>query len=97
MSINKVIIYDRVSDAGPKLTYTSEGTPQCTITLLVEEPGRDGTPFELFVPIEVCGKQAEPVAEQINTGDVLLVDGKLKWKSWVDKKGEKQGRLGFMA
>jgi single stranded DNA-binding protein len=97
MSLNKVIICGKVTDASLKLTYTSEGTPQCAFTLMVEELGRDGSSFKLFVPVEVFGKQAEPVAEQINAGDVILVDGKLKWKSWLDKKGEKQGRLGVMA
>jgi single stranded DNA-binding protein len=96
-SLNKLIICGKVTDAGPKLTYTSEGTPQCSFTLMVEEPGRDGSPFKLFVPVELFGKQAEPVAEQVNAGDVVLVDGKLRWRSWIDKKGEKQGRLGVMA
>jgi single-strand DNA-binding protein len=96
MNINKVIIAGKVTD-GPKLTYSSEGTPQCSFTLIVEEPGRDGTSFKVFVPVEVFGKQAEPVAEEVNAGDIVLVDGKLKWKSWLDKQGQKQGRLGVMA
>jgi single-strand DNA-binding protein len=97
MNINKVIICGRVTDAGPNLTYGNKGTPQCAFTLMVEEPGRDGAPFKLFVPVEVFGKQAEAVTEQIDAGDVVLVDGKLKWKSWLDKQGQKQGRLGVMA
>jgi single stranded DNA-binding protein len=96
-SLNKVIICGKITDAGPKLTYTSEGTAQCSFAIMLKEPGRDGTPFKLFVPVEVFGKQAEPVAEQLNAGDTVLVDGKLKWKSWIDKKGEKQGRLVVMA
>jgi hypothetical protein len=27
----------------------------------------------------------------------VLVDGKLQWKSWLDRKGEKQGRLAVLA
>ncbi len=97
MSINRVLLVGRVTEAGPKLTYSSDGSPQCIFTLLLEEPAKDGTMFKLFVPVEVFGKQAEPVAEQINAGDTVLIDGKLKWKSWIDKQGEKQGRLGIMA
>jgi single stranded DNA-binding protein len=97
MSLNKVILCGKVSEAGPKLSYSPEGTPQCTFTLIVEEPGRNGAPFKLFVPVEVFGKQAEPVAERINAGDVVLVDGKLRWKTWVNKQGEKQGRLVVLA
>jgi single-stranded DNA-binding protein len=96
MNINKIITCGKITDAGPKLTYSTEGSPQCGFTLMVTEPGRDGAPFKVFVPVEVFGKQAELVAEQINAGDLVLVDGKLKWKSWLDKQGQKQGRLGVL-
>ncbi len=98
LAINKVIVIGRVTDAGPKLTYSSEGTPQCSFTLLIEEAGKDGANvFKLFVPIEVFGTHGEWVVEHVNVGDLVCIDGKLRWKSWIDKKGEKQGKLGVMA
>jgi single stranded DNA-binding protein len=96
-SINRVLLVGRVTEAGPKLTYSPGGSPQCTFTLLLEDPGPDGKRYKLFVPVDVFGKQAEPVAEQINVGDVVLVDGKLKWKSWLDQQGVKQGKLVVLA
>jgi single-stranded DNA-binding protein len=98
LTINKVLLIGRVADAGPKLAYSSEAQPQCSFTLLVEEAGKDGaTTFKLFVPVDVFGTQAEWVAEHINASDLVCVDGKLRWKSWLDKQGQKQGKLGVMA
>jgi single-strand DNA-binding protein len=96
-SLNKVILAGQVTEAGPKLTYGSEGAPHCSFTLLVEESGKEGQAFKLFVPIEVYGAHAEWTAEHLDRGALILVDGKLKWKSTVDKQGMKQGRLVVMA
>jgi single stranded DNA-binding protein len=95
--VNKVIVAGQVTEAGPKLTYSSEGTPQCRLTLVVEEAGKDGHVYKLFLPVEVFSAHGEWAAQHVNAGDTILVDGKLKWKSWMDKKGEKQGRLAVMA
>jgi single-stranded DNA-binding protein len=69
------------------------GRPLCTFTLLLEESGRQGETFQLFVPVEVYGAHAEWIAEHLDRGALILVDGKLKWKSALDKQGTKQGRL----
>src|SRR5262245_43182536 len=71
MNINKVIICGRVTDAGPKLTYSSEGNAQYAFTLMVEEPGRDGAPFRTLLraldiewpelpPLELWGRTKQP-------------------------------------
>jgi single-stranded DNA-binding protein len=95
--INKVILAGQVADAGLKLSYSSEGTPQYHFTLLLEEAGKDGQVYRLFLPVEVFSTHGQWAAEHLNASDRILVDGKLKWKSWVDKKGEKQGKLMVMA
>lgn len=95
--INKVIVAGQVTEAGPKLTYSPEGMPQCRFTLVVEEAGKDGHVYKLFLPVEVFSANGAWAAEHVNAGDTILVDGKLKWKSWLDKQGVKQGKLIVMA
>lgn len=46
-----------------------------------------------FPPIAVWGKHAEWVAEMIASGMLVLIDGRLKWQSSVDRQGQKSGRL----
>jgi single-stranded DNA-binding protein len=55
--------------------------------------GKEGQALKLFVAVEVYGAQAEWTAEHLDRGALILVDGKLKWKSALDKRGMKQGRL----
>jgi hypothetical protein len=55
IAINKVLLLGSVTDDGPRLTYTENGTPQCSFTLLIAEPGKDGATFKLFVPVDALG------------------------------------------
>ena len=91
--INKVLLVGDVTDAGPKISWNEAGSPCTTFTLLLEEAGKEGQTFKLFVPVEVWGKHAEWVAETIAAGMAVLIDGRLKWRSSVDRQGQKQGRL----
>jgi single-stranded DNA-binding protein len=95
-AINKVIVMGCVQE-GLKLTYGPEGTPQCSLTLLLEEGGKDGGTYKLYLPVDVFSTHAEWVAEHVHAGALVLIDGKLRWKSWVDKQGQKQGKLALMA
>src|SRR6266545_6198005 len=97
LPINKVLLVGKVTEAGPKISWTGHGTAQTSFTLQIDEPGRDGKVFKLFVPVVVYNK-AEQVAETINAGDLLAIDGKIGWTSRVDKKtGERSGKLTVVA
>jgi single-stranded DNA-binding protein len=52
----------------------------------LSEDGKDDRAFRLYVPVEVWGKQhAEWCAETVASGMTVLIDGRLKWKSSVDR------------
>jgi single-strand DNA-binding protein len=95
LTLNKVVLLGTLPE-DPKLVYSENGTPQCSFTLLVEEKGQEHT-CRLYIPCNIFGDRAEKVAEGISAGDTVLVDGKLRWRSWFDKKGEKQGKLAVLA
>jgi single-strand DNA-binding protein len=97
LTINKVILCGRVTADGCRLTYTVDATPHCSFTLLLEEVSKQGHTYKLYIPVDLFGDKAEQAAELVSAGDLVLVDGKLQWKSWVDKQGEKQGRLVVLA
>lgn len=96
LSLNKVLVVGRVTEQGVKIQWAENGTPETRWTLVVEEPGQAGATFRLFVPCCAYGKTAEAIGEQVNAADGLYLDGKLKWRSWIDKAGAKQGRLELM-
>ena len=78
MHVNHCLTIGRVSKNGPKLSYSSSGTPVCS--LVVEEV------FITYLPAEIAGKYAESVASELEPGDEIQVVGKLKYKSSVDPK-----------
>ncbi len=82
MSLNSVALCGRVTDAGVKLTYLPSGSPEAKFTLVVEEPSKDGQQtFRLFVPVMVYGARAEALAETLDPGDLVTVQGKLGWRA----------------
>jgi single-stranded DNA-binding protein len=94
LSINKCLIAGKVTDAGVRLTYGENGTPEAYWTLMVDETGANGMTFTTFIPCRAWGKSAETIAEQMDAGDVVFIgDGKLKFRSWTTKSGEKKTRL----
>jgi len=94
--INKIIIMGKVADL--KVTFDADSKPQTSFTLRYEQEYGEGRTSKLFVPVDVLSSRAESIADLINDGDTVLIDGSLKWKSWTDKKtGEKQGKLGVLA
>jgi single-stranded DNA-binding protein len=94
--INKVLLAGTAADL--KLSFDADGKPQTSFTLRYEQEYGEGKTAKLFVPVDVTPSRSETVAEGINNGDTVLIDGALKWKSWIDRKtGEKQGKLAVLA
>jgi single-stranded DNA-binding protein len=90
--LNKALIIGRVTSAGPKLTYAENGTPTVSFWLEVTELGKDGKLHTAYLPAEVVGKQAEDIAANLDPGDEICLDGKLRYKSaGVTKDGKKAG------
>lgn len=77
--MNSVHLSSRVSDYGCTITWTEQGKPQKSFTLIIKEPGREGTTFKTFVPVLIVGTQAEHWAETLEAGDLVLVSGKLSY------------------
>jgi single-stranded DNA-binding protein len=91
MGLNRVIVLGTVGEHGPKLMYSDRGRPACRLTLLVDETGKDGQTFTLYLPTFVYGDAAERCAESLDAGDVVAIDGRLSWKSELKKDGTKLG------
>lgn len=80
MSLNKVILTGCIGDYGCKLTYLPSGKPELTFTLVLEKPVGEKM-YKTFVPIQVYGTHTEALAETLEPGDLVLVDGQLAYRA----------------
>jgi single-stranded DNA-binding protein len=83
--INRVILCGRCSQYGPKISWTEQGKPQTTFTLVLEKDGG----YKTFVPILVVGAKSESVAETLQGDDLVMLEGSLSWKAGKTKDAGK--------
>lgn len=81
--MNKVILIGRLT-ADPNLRYTQNGTPVATFTLAVDKPGKRGADF---IDIVAWRKLAEIVANNLEKGRLVAVEGRLQIRSYDDQNG----------
>jgi hypothetical protein len=91
MALNHVVLTGMCAAPGPRLTYNQASVkPEAKLTLIVSE-GKGEQTFNLYVPVFVYGSGAERAAEEVDSGDLIAVDGHLSWKSTLKKDGTKLG------
>jgi single-stranded DNA-binding protein len=78
-----VVVLTGFLERSPVVTETA-----VRFTIRVDETGKDGTTFKVFVPCEAYGR-----AESWEAGAFLAVEGRLKWRSYTDRDGEKKSGL----
>ena len=94
MHVNKVVLIGRVGERGGRVTYGERAIPACAFTLEVDEPGQEGQIYTSYRPIEIVGEDAEDAAARLEPGDDVMVNGRLKDKSYVDATtGQQTGKL----
>jgi single-stranded DNA-binding protein len=81
MGVNRAIVSGTVGEYGVMLSYTEQAKPRLSFSLTVVENGRHGATFRTFVPCVVVGPQAEALAETLEPGDVVLLEGKLTYRA----------------
>ncbi|MGH8064807.1 MAG: single-stranded DNA-binding protein [Candidatus Entotheonellia bacterium] len=91
--LNHVTLIGRITDAGPKLSYSETGQPECRWVLAIEERGINGKVYTSYIPCSAYGKAAETIAEQLDAGALVCIrDGKLKFRRTL-VKGESISKL----
>jgi single-stranded DNA-binding protein len=84
--INKVLITGTIGE--PRIGWLESGKPELRLSLTVAQEGG----FQLYVQVYCYGKDVERLAETLEAGDRVLIDGKLSWRSTV-KAGVKESRM----
>jgi primosomal replication protein N len=93
--MNRVILSGVIGQYGVKIEWAPAGKPQTSFTLVCEEEGKVSTTFRTFIPVLIVGAQAEALAESLEPGDHVLLEGKLMFKSGKTKESGKLMVLAF--
>ena len=99
-NINRVVLTGNLT-RDPELNATSTGTSVCKLRLAVNTRRRDASGEWVDKPnyfdITVWGAQGENCAQYLSKGRPVAVDGRLEWREWEDKDGNKRQAIDVIA
>lgn len=99
-SLNKVFLVGNLT-RDPERSYTPKGMALTKFGMAVNhvyttESGEKREEANFF-DIVVWGKQAEAAAQYLSKGRPVLIEGRLKYESWQNDKGEKRSKISVVA
>ncbi len=100
MDLNKVILVGRVT-ADPELRTTPGGQAVTTIGVATNRVWNDknGAKQEEaeFHNVVLWGRQAEVASQYLVKGATVLIEGRIRTRSWTDKQGQQRKTTEIMA
>jgi single-strand DNA-binding protein len=99
-NLNKVFLMGNLT-RDPELRYVPSGTAVANFTLAVNRIYKDSSGEKKedtsFIRIVVWGKMAEVCGEYLAKGRPVLVEGRLKSRSWEGSDGQRKSALDVVA
>jgi single-strand DNA-binding protein len=98
-NINRVIITGNLT-RDPELRSTSGGTSVCSLRVAVNSRRKEGDQWvdkPNYFDVTVWGAQGENCAQYLAKGRPVAVDGRLNWREWEDKEGNKRQTIDIIA
>jgi len=93
--MNKLILFGRLT-RDPELTYLPSQTPVVEFGIATSRKYKDndGQLREevCFVDCQMFGKRAEAINQYVHKGDLLLIEGRLKFDRWEAQDGTKRSK-----
>lgn len=97
-SINSVVLVGNLT-RDPELRQAG-ATSICSLRVAVNDRRKvDGEWVEApnYFDVDVFGRQAESCAEHLSRGRQVAIDGRLRWREWTDKEGNKRQAVSIAA
>jgi single-strand DNA-binding protein len=100
-NINRVVITGNLT-RDPELRSTGGGTSVCSLRVAVNTRRKDNSTGEWvdkpnYFDVTVWGMQGENCAQYLAKGRPVAVDGRLEWREWQDKEGNKRQSVDIIA
>jgi single-strand DNA-binding protein len=97
-SYNKVILMGNLT-RDPEVRSTSSGQTVTALglatnrTYTVGGPGGEKREEVTFIDVDFWGKRGEVIAQYLKKGDPIFIEGRLSFRQWDDKEGNKRSKL----
>lgn len=95
-SFNRVILVGNLT-RDPQLSYTPSNVPVCEFGVALNRrfKDREGNQRDevCYVEVVAYGRQAEVVNQYFQKGKAILVEGRLRYREWTNKEGQKRNKL----
>jgi single-strand DNA-binding protein len=95
MDIAKALLIGRLT-RDPEIRYTAKGTAVATMRLAVNHRAREKKETSVF-DVVTFGHLAETCGEYLSKGRSVLVDGRLRERSWNAPDGARRSRIEVVA
>ena len=98
---NRVIVTGNLT-ADPVLNSLPSGTSVCDLRIAVNGRRKDNQTGQWvdkpnYFNVKVWGTQGENAAKYLSKGRPVAVDGRLDWREWEDKQGQKRQSVDIIA
>ena len=93
-NLNSVILLGNLT-RDPEVRYLPSGTPVATLGLAVNNRIKQGDEWKddpCFIDVVVFGKQAESCGEYLSKGQPVLIEGRLRYRTWESQEGQKRSK-----
>jgi single-strand DNA-binding protein len=100
-NINRVIVTGNLT-ADPQLNHLPSGTAVCDLRIAVNgrRKNNDTQQWEdkpNYFNVKVWGAQGENAVKYLSKGRPVAIDGRLDWREWQDKEGNKRQSVDIIA
>lgn len=99
-NLNKVFLMGNLT-RDPELRYVPSGAAVANFSIAVNRTYKDNAGEKKeevsFIRVVVWGKMAEVCGEYLAKGRPVMVEGRLKTRSWEDQSGQKRSAMDVVA
>jgi single-strand DNA-binding protein len=101
-NINRVIITGNLTRDPELGTLPSSGTPVCSLRIACNGRRRNDASGQWedvpnYFDVTVWGQQGENCHKYLSKGRGIAVDGRLRWREWTSKEGQKRQSVDIIA
>jgi len=98
-SLNKIFILGNLTN-DPQVRYTNNGSPVCEFRIATNHRYKKKNEWKedvAYIDVTVWGKLGENCGHNLAKGSLVLVEGRLRYQTWLSTDGERRSKHDIVA